>query len=627
MKVLNLSAIWGPNNAYNYRRWVKGRKENRKLKKCFIGTILLLNLFLSGESVVMWPAAGEGKLMDGEFWRTHVLRELMPYWFDHVIDEEYGAFYMNLSRDWQPGPPWDKVPAMISRQIFSFSTAYLLSGEDKYLEVARNAVDYLLKHGWDNEYGGWFGSITQEGKPNDTSKTVSYQLYTNVGLTQYYFITGDERVLSHVLKSVEIRKTYAHDNVFDGYFQTLNRDLSIRDSSKAKHSHYGYVSSLMLNLYLAVQDKDLRKFAEHMTDLSIKYMMDPEEGWILGYPTKFDRKWNFTPYMKDGKEMVYIGASLTAALSFLRLYHLTNNATYLKHGRMLGDKINRCAWDPDLCVWYNFIEKIHPYRPETAPVIPWWVHIYGSFLQLQLYNVTKDEQYLKRFRKSELFFNQHFIDHEYGGVFASVSPDGSLIGDGRKAAVWQTSYHEVEHGLLNYLYLNLYVNGRPVVLHFKLDGAESPKKHYISLADDPSVSVTAIRINGKPWAAFDARERYVILPAGKNLDVEVTLSPEPLSAPYLSNSEVPLHSAVTTDNSLSFEASPIEHQGKISIYVPWDSFSIDVGGHCRAIVRDGRLSKEEWTYDRVKKILRITMPSSKEVGVLSLMNFCIRKEK
>jgi hypothetical protein len=123
----------------------------------------------------------EQKFMDGEFWRDQVLTELMPYWYKHVRDEKHGAFYLNLSRDWQPKPPWDKMPAMISRQIFSFSTAYLLSGEEKYLEVARKATDYLL------------------------------QIYNNVGLTQYYFVTGDERALSHVLQSVEIHKTYAHD--------------------------------------------------------------------------------------------------------------------------------------------------------------------------------------------------------------------------------------------------------------------------------------------------------------------------------------------------------------------------------------------------------------------------------
>ncbi|MFH1296390.1 MAG: AGE family epimerase/isomerase, partial [Bacteroidota bacterium] len=176
--------------------------------------------------------------MEGEFWRDQVLNDLMPYWYTYGWDKEQSAFYLNLSREWELMPPYDKMPPMISRQIFSFSTAYLLSGEEKYLEVARQAVNYLLTYGWDQQYGGWFGNLSPDGEPKETSKPAASQLYTNVGLVQYYFVAGDKRALSFVMKSIEIQKKYTHDDVFDGYYISLNRDLSVSDSSKAKHSHY-----------------------------------------------------------------------------------------------------------------------------------------------------------------------------------------------------------------------------------------------------------------------------------------------------------------------------------------------------------------------------------------------------
>jgi mannose/cellobiose epimerase-like protein (N-acyl-D-glucosamine 2-epimerase family) len=463
----------------------------------------------------------EKDLLEGAFWKKAVLNDLIPYWYNHARDREHGGFYPNLSRDWKPLPPWDRIPAMISRQIFSFSTAYLLSGEDKYLEVAREAVDYLLKYGWDKEYGGWFGYITQTGAPKDTCKGASVQLYSNVGLTQYYFVTGDERALSHVLKSVEIHKTYAHDEELDGYYMGLNRDLSIRDYTKAKHSHYGQ-GSLMPNLILATWDPEVISFAEHLADLSIERMIDPEEDWILGYPTGFDREWNYNPSMVEGTESIYLGAGSTAVLFFLRLYHLTGKESYLKHGKALGDKLCRHGWDTERGGWYNIVEKSPPYHPVGSPEIYWWIQIYGCFLQLQLYHLTQEEQYLEHFQKSEIFYDQYFVDREYGGVFMEVYPDGSLAGDGKKAGSWHTSYHEIEHGFLNYLYLNLYLNKLPVVLHFKLDG---PKKHFVSPVDDPSVQIAGVRINGKPWTDFSAQERSVTLPAEKDMNLEVTLAP------------------------------------------------------------------------------------------------------
>jgi mannose/cellobiose epimerase-like protein (N-acyl-D-glucosamine 2-epimerase family) len=478
-----------------------------------------------GDAATAQTEEGE-KFLEGTFWRDQVLDDLMPYWFDHVRDEEYGAFYMSLSRTWQPVPSWrrgwDKVPAMISRQIFSFSAAYLLSGEERYIEVAREGANYLLEHAWDEEYGGWFNSLTRTGAPKYTNKSVDLQLYTNVGLALYYFTTGDKRVRSHIEQSIKIRRTHAHDEEFGGYYQALNRDLSIRDDGKNKHAHYGYVGSFSLNYWLATRDPGFQQWTAHLTDLTLDRMTDPEEGWVYGFHSLFDRKWKRTPYKVNDVEVASIGAQLTAVLSFLRLYHQTGNAIYLERGKTLGDKLCRFGWDAERGGWVNLVEKASPHRPVASPVVSWWIQIYGAFLQLHLYHLTQEEHYLERFRKGELFYDRYFVDHEYGGVFGSVLPDGSLIGDGRKSAVWQTSYHEIEHGLLNYLYLNLFVNKQSAVLHFKLDG---PKKHFVSLVDDPSVRISGVRINGQPWTDFDAEERSVTLPDGKGLKVEVTLAP------------------------------------------------------------------------------------------------------
>jgi mannose/cellobiose epimerase-like protein (N-acyl-D-glucosamine 2-epimerase family) len=459
--------------------------------------------------------------LDGEFWRRQALHDLMPYWYEHIRDTERGGFYLNLSRSWQPIPPWEKMPAMISRQVFAFSAAYLMSGEEKYLDVAREGVEYLIGHAWDTEYGGWFDMLTQTGEPKETTKSVPMQLYTNVGLTLYAFTTGDERTLSYVKKSIEIQQTYGHDNELDGYFQVLNRDLSVKDDGKNKHAHYGYVSSLLLNLWLTTRDQEILQWERHLTDLSLEWMMD-EEGWVHGYMSQFDRHWKRIPAVVDGVEVVPIGAQLTAALSFLRIFHQTGDTTYREHGKALGDRINRYGWDAGRGGWLDVIGRKPPYHPIASPTISWWIQIYGSFLQLQLYNITHDEHYLERFQESESFYDRYFMDREYGGVFTSVSPDGKLIGDGGKAQAWRAAYHEIEHDLLNYLYLNVYVNRQPAVLYFRLNG---PGKHFVSLVDDPSVQVVGVRINGEPWTGFDAQGRSVTLPEGKELKVEVTLAP------------------------------------------------------------------------------------------------------
>jgi len=89
-----------------------------------------------------------GTVMERAFWMDQGLKDLIPHWYEHVREEDHGGFHTNLSRDWRPLPPWDRVPSAISRHVFGFCATYLLSGEDRYLQVAREGVDYLLKYGW-----------------------------------------------------------------------------------------------------------------------------------------------------------------------------------------------------------------------------------------------------------------------------------------------------------------------------------------------------------------------------------------------------------------------------------------------------------------------------------------------
>ena len=454
------------------------------------------------------------------------MTSIIPLWYEHARDSHYGAFYMNLTRSWQPTPPWDKYPAMISRQVYGFSAAYLLSGDKRYLEVAREGVDYLLKHAWDEEYGGWFGVLTQAGQPQDSTKSVDLQLYTDVGLAMYYFVTGDQRVLSRVRESIAIRRSFAHDKEFDGYYQVLNRDLSVKDSSKSKHSHFGCTSSLLLNLWMATRDPEILNFAEELMRISIERMTDPQEGWLRGFPTRFDRKWNFTPAMSGAKEVISAGAQLTGALAFLRLYELTGNEIYRKEGVSLAEQIMRYAWDSTRGGWYDIVERMPPHSLQGTPTVSWWIQCYGDFLQLHLYHITGEDHYLSQFQKMARFWNRFLVDRELGGVFRTVSADGAPI-DSEKAVVWKASYHEMEHSLINYLYLNLYVNRKPVVLHFLLRDTKSQSTHFVSLVEDPSVQVGSVTINGKPWASFNGTERSVTLPESKEAELEVTLVPSP----------------------------------------------------------------------------------------------------
>lgn len=462
------------------------------------------------------------EVTDGDAWRAHALEELLPLWHEHAPDEERGAFHPTLSRRWEPTPPRDRLPAMVSRQVFAFATGYLLSGADRHLEQARRGADYLLERAWDDEHGGWYDRLTPDGEPAETTKSVELQLYTNVGLTRYYLVTGDERALEAVYRSLDIRRTHGRDERHGGYYQRLTRDLRVADDGKNKHAHYGYVGSLTLNLFLATGDEEVLAWQRELCDLSLERQTD-DEGWVYGFDSEYDRRWRLSPATVDGERVLSVGAQLTAALALLRLYHQTGEERYLDHGRRVAANVDDHAWDERGFFWDRLSRAT--LEPLDGAGVAAWVQMYGCFLQLQLYDLTGEERHLERFRAAERFYLENLVDAEHGGVFPSVDAEGNSGENARKAAAWNTAYHEVEHAALASLYLDLYVDGEPAVLHFRLDGGDGGVTHRVCPVDDPRVGIGRVTVDGESWPRYDSEARTVTLPPGSDLSVAVTLTP------------------------------------------------------------------------------------------------------
>lgn len=193
-------------------------------KRNLFKRVLLSSLMFA--SAIYLAGSVREKVLTAEYWRKQALKDIIPYWHKHAQDKEHGGFYLALSREWKPIPPWEKSPPMISRDIYGFCAAFLLSGDERYWTAARQGVDFLLNHAWDKEYGGWFDSLTISGEPKDETKTVPFQLYTDVGLALYYFVTGEERALSHILQSIHLRKNRAQDKEYGGYIRLSTGTLA-----------------------------------------------------------------------------------------------------------------------------------------------------------------------------------------------------------------------------------------------------------------------------------------------------------------------------------------------------------------------------------------------------------------
>lgn len=196
-------------------------------------------------------------------------------------------------------------------------------------------------------------------------------------------------------------------------------------------------------------------------DLTLTHMQD-DRGWIL---ERFARDWTFMA--EDSKNShINVGHNLEVAWLLLRLHSLTGKEKYREEGLALTDQLLEKAFHAETGAWRGDLKRTNPEQyPSTTT---WWAHAYGNMLQLYAYRISGEDRYLEAFRKGARFWNENFIDEEYGASPTRARLEGGVV-DGAKGKRSKTSYHSMEHSFLCYLYLDLWTNDTSVSLHYQIE--------------------------------------------------------------------------------------------------------------------------------------------------------------
>ena len=122
-----------------------------------------------------------GKGMSGEssydfqrwsdYYRDHLLTNIVPFWLDHSIDRECGGYFTCLDRHGDVFDT-DKFIWLQARQVWMFAKLYQdrdLPVSDaerqRWFETAQHGAIFLEKFGRHPTTGQWYFSLTREGQP------------------------------------------------------------------------------------------------------------------------------------------------------------------------------------------------------------------------------------------------------------------------------------------------------------------------------------------------------------------------------------------------------------------------------------------------------------------------------
>jgi cellobiose epimerase len=456
------------------------------------------------------------RVLDGDYWKKQALFEILPPWTKYAFDPSQGSFRCNLDAKWLLNGDDIRYSSMISRHLFSYSAAYLMSGEEPYLEKAKAIKNYLLEYAWDRINGGWFDALLPSGDPMQYIKATFVQVYVITGLTMYYTITHDPEILNYIDKTNDLLEQKVWDPKLGGYFDVLSRDWIVNSPVKSCSAQLAPISGYLIYLYLSTHNTKYLHQAERIADIILIKMQDPASGWIM---ETFDKDWVYQQPAAIESE-INIGHNIEVAWSLLRLYTLNHRQEYLKSAKILADQVHHYGFNPVTGMWIATVGREKPFIHSDYTY--WWIQAYGNMFDLYLNRIYPDQQYLNHFEKGAWFWDTYFLDKANGDTHFSVFENGA-IRESFKANRYKASYHSMEHCLLNFLYLENWGQNKPLTLFFKLVTANAGEFFYPLAIEMTDLQNKSIQIDNNEVQTSFSQDGYIILPELNHARIKVNL--------------------------------------------------------------------------------------------------------
>jgi cellobiose epimerase len=400
--------------------------------------------------------------------------ELLDAWYPRTLDSLHGGFLADFTYDWKPEGSQNKMVVTQTRQLWTSSEAARFYGSDEYRAIADHAYVFLRDVLWDEEYGGFYTTLSREGIPGQTEFGGAKMAYGNAfaiyALVAYYNLTGKEEILELAKKTFLWLEKYSHDPLYGGYFNNLqrngsplsegNRDLwnkppeempgyeriSQKDQNTSIH-----LLEAFTELYKVWPEPLMQERLEEMVALISEKIVTPK-----GYLTLFlTRNWQPITF-RDSSEAVIRRNIYTDHISFghdietgfllLEAAHALGkmNEQALALSKKMVDHTIQNGWDQKNGGIYD--QGYYFKGADTITIMHhakvWWSEAEALNALLLMAKLFPEEDiYRVCFRKQWDYIQEYLIDHERGGWFEEGLDNSPWRATSPKASDWKVNYH------------------------------------------------------------------------------------------------------------------------------------------------------------------------------------------
>lgn len=505
-------------------------------------------LTIEAKHIVFVGRNKEEYLFEKPGWWIKQIQSLANFYIKAQFDGEidYSKYRTGLGLVGSKGNSNRQETDTISRLVYGFATAYMLTGDDRYLEAADKGTQYLRDHMRFLDEGEgtcyWYHAVDvkEDGSEqkifssefgDDYDAIPAYeQIYALAGPTQTYRITGDPEIMSDIESTINLFNRYFLDDSERGGFYshidpiTFSAHSETLGNNRAKknwNSVGDHAPAYLINLWLATEKEEYADFLEYTFDTIEKRFPDFENSAFV--QERFHEDWSADTTWGWQQNRAVVGHNLKIAWNLMRMYHMRPHERYVELAEKLAEIMPGVGSDLQRGGWYDVVERLlEPNQTQHRMVWhdrkAWWQQEQAILAYLILAGSLGNLKYQKFARESAAFYNAWFLDYEAGGVYFNVLANGIpyLLGTERgKGSHSMSGYHSFELAYLAAIYTNLLITKEPLDLHFKpMPGgfADGILRVQPDILPPGSVRIGQVWLNGQPYHNFDPENLQVKLP-------------------------------------------------------------------------------------------------------------------
>ena len=487
-------------------------------------------------------------------WWVKQIQQLADFYLKSQFDDgeiNYGKYRTHISLVGAKDGSSRQETDTISRLVYGFAVAYMLTGEERYLEAAEKGTEYLHDnmrfldeseeicywyHGIDVKPDGSKQKVFTSEFGDDRYAIPAYeQIYALAGPTQTYRLTGEPQILRDIELTINLFNRYFLDTTeHGGFFShidpiTLSPHCPTLGANRAKknwNSIGDHAPAYLINLFLATESEEYANFLEYTFDTIEQRFPDTENSPFVR--ERFNQDWSHDKLWGWQQDRAVIGHNLKIAWNIMRMHHLKPKEKYATLAEKIAAIMPAVGSDRQRGGWYDVVERILQTEHKHHRLVwhdrkAWWQQEQAILAYLILAGSLYKPEYHKLARESAAFYNTWFLDTEDGGVYFNVLSNGIpylLEGNERsKGSHSMSGYHSFELAYLATVYTNLLITKKPMNLYFK-PKFNGFKDNILRVRPDilppGSIQIGDVWLNGQPYFDFDAEKLTVNLPS--NLD-------------------------------------------------------------------------------------------------------------